>query len=132
MRALILLLVFCRSSEHISFTLGSFLTEKSCGEKCSIAKKILLNFIEGYATDETKFLSFIVSREATTPFQKEILDHLCNDPILSSYPHSTLYALNNNDTQHRQQSFNMIFVKDSKTLKYVRVRFKTYLDSIII
>lgn len=71
-----------------------------------------------YATDETKSLSFIVSKEAETPFQRELLDNLCSDPILSSYPYSTLFELNDG-TRHRQKSFNVIFVKDSETLQYV-------------
>lgn len=109
MRPLVLTLILCSlSSGYISSTFGSFLTEKSCGERCSIATKVLLNFITEYATNETKFLSFIVSKDVKTPFQKEILDHLYHDPTLSNYPYHALYSLNNNDTQHRQQSFNII------------------------
>lgn len=114
MKAILLLMLpfFLRYESKI-------LTQNSCGERCLIAEKILLNFIVDYATNETKFLSFIASKDAKTSFQQELLNNLYIDPKLSNYSHNTLYALNNNT--RRQYPFSIIFVQDSKTLEYVLI-----------
>lgn len=123
------MLILSLSSAHFSSSFGSFLTEKSCGERCSIATKILLNFITEYATNETRFLSFIVSKDAKTSFQKEMLDNLYHDPTLSNYSHNTLYVLNNN-SRRRQYPFSIIFVQDSESLKYVLLSFEQLTNNI--
>lgn len=116
---LVLILIACLSSRYISFALDSFQFEKSCGEKCLIPEKILLNFVMEYVADDTSFLSFIVSKEATTPFQEELLDNLYMDAIPSRYSYNTMHVLNSTNNRRRHHPFNIIFVKDSETLEYV-------------
>lgn len=118
MRSLLLISLFYLNSVHSLVAHDRFAIEQPPCKNCLIAKRILFNFIEEYVPSGTIFLSFIVSKEAETPFQKELFATMYSDPMLSKYSYRTMSALIRS-TPQRRKSFNMIIVKDSETLKYV-------------
>lgn len=80
-----------------------------------IAKDILVDFLTEYVVKDEIYISFIVPREKSTIFQRELLDAVFGEPAL---PTSTYDVLNELDAgKHRKKTFNVIFVKDRETLE---------------
>lgn len=122
MISLLLIFSIYLNSVHIPFGHGKFPIEEPPCEKCLILKKILFNFIGEYVANETIRISFIVSKEDETPFQKALLDAVYSDPMLLKYPHNMLNALHTSSTATRRKHFNIIFIEESETLEYVILR----------
>lgn len=118
MKSMILIFVFCLNFEYIPLTYGKILIDQPPDENGLIVKKILLNFITEYITDE--FLSFVVPKEGETPFQNELLKNLCNDPILSRYTYTISNILHNN-TRRRHVPVHFLFIENREALQCVHL-----------
>lgn len=121
MRSLILILLFGLSFEFIRLIYGKFVIEQSPHENSLILKKIVSNFILKYMSDDndTRYLSFVVPKEAETAFQDDFLINFYDHSIQSRYTCSISTILHNSTNRFRQKSFNIIFIQDGEMLKYV-------------
>lgn len=121
MKLLILILLFGLSFNHIPLIDGKFSIDQPSHKNGLILKTILSNFILKYMSndDDTRYLSFIVSNGVETAFKNEFLNNFYGDPIVSRYTCSISNILHNSTAGLRQKSFNMIFIPDGETLKYV-------------
>lgn len=100
---------------------GSIAIEQSmhANENSTIfVKKILINFLTEYLFNQNTFVSFVVSQDQETPFQRDLLDALFSDPALVA---TTKYVLTklSNGLGHRKKISYVILIKSSEALEWV-------------
>lgn len=113
------ILIICTIS--IGFTLSScndFEIEQSNTDESVILGEIITNYLIKYFSDEQIYVSIVLapSNFDQFNFQEDLFVNLFDNPKLTEFASNTLDRLDNTVQDHRN-TFNMILVDDSESLR---------------
>lgn len=105
---------------YLSSSCGScnkFMIEQSSDDDAIILRKILMNYLTKYISDDRIFISVVIGPSEKQPnqFHLNFFEWFLNDLTSSNFAYSLLYKLDNTTCDIRS-AFNLIFVRDSESL----------------
>lgn len=95
---------------------NSVSNEQSLTESSQIVRKILINFLAEHIFNDRTFISFVVTKNRNTPFQRDLIDAVINESAFSATTYYVLHKLSDG-ARHRKNTFNVILVEDSEALE---------------